>query len=325
MGFLVKEGFFMIGTTALLGTVIAMFAVVSNDCVQTLSTFIQSCRSRKASVFLMSTFLSIVFVGTLCYGYFVLGDPSFGRLTQIPYKEPEWYHLLPLLALVVITYFGFPVSTTFLTLSLFSNNVVIFKMLQKSVVGGTFAFVIGFALWSILVRYFDERKDVVPAKYLSKLIGVQAVATGILLVAWVIQDASHIFVFLPRGTDMGVGFFSLICLGFVGIITLIVYSSGGRMQKIIASKSGTNYVFSAILIDLAYAFVLFGLQGYSNIPMSTTWAFIGLILGRECAMAVYHTRSLKRFLPIAKKDIYKLVVGAAISVITVEIVLYFVQ
>lgn len=315
----------MITTIALIGTAVAMLAVVGNDCVQTLSTFIQTCRSRKASVFLMSVYLSAIFVGTLCYGYFVLDDPSFGRLTAIPHIQPEWYHLIPLLALVVITYFGIPVSTTFLTLSLFSTNVVIFKMVQKSVVGGTIAFVVGFALWSILVRFFDERKDVIPTKHLPKLIGVQTVATGILLIAWIIQDASHIFVFLPRGTDMGIELFGIICLGFCLIITLIVYSSGGSMQKIVANKSGTNYVFSAILIDLAYAFVLFFLQGYSNIPMSTTWAFIGLILGRECAMAVYHHRSLKRFLPIAKKDIYKLVVGGAISVIIVEIVLFFVE
>jgi hypothetical protein len=198
-------------------------------------------------------------------------------------------------------------------------------MIEKSVLGGTIAFIFGFALWSIFVRFFDERKDVIPEKHLSKLIVIQAVATGILLVAWIIQDASHIFVFLPRGTDMGVGLFSLLCIGFCCVITLIVYGSGGNMQKVIANKSGTNYVFSAILIDLAYAFVLFVLQGYSHIPMSTTWAFIGLILGRECAMALYHHRSLKRFLPIAKKDIYKLVIGAAISVTSVEIILFFAQ
>jgi hypothetical protein len=37
-------------------------------------------------------------------------------------------------------------------------------------------------------------------------------------------------------------------------------------------------------------------------------------------MAVYHDKSLKKFLPIARKDIYKLVLGAAISIIVVEIV-----
>lgn len=310
----------MFGIFALLGTGAAMLSVVGNDCVQTLSTFIQSCGKRKASALLMSIFLSSIFVGTLCYGYFIVGDPAFGRLDKIPYQEPALFHLVPIIVLVGLTYIGIPVSTTFIVLSVFSSNTVMLQMVQKSVIGGTIAFTSAFCIWSILVRFFDERKDVMPKKYHKQLIGIQTVATGILLVAWVMHDVANILVFMPRHTEMGLSAFMAICLGSCLVLTMIVYASGGRIQKIVANKSGTNYVFSAILIDLFYAFVLFFLKGYSDIPMSTTWAFIGLILGRECAMAVYHDKSLKKFLPIARKDIYKLVVGAAISIIVVEIV-----
>ncbi|MFT6071806.1 MAG: phosphate/sulfate permease [Alphaproteobacteria bacterium] len=310
----------MFGMIALLGTTAAMLSVIGNDCVQTLSTFIQSCGKRKASAWMMSIFLSTVFVGTLCYGYFVLGDASFGRLAAIPYQEPQVLHLIPLAVLVVLTYIGIPVSTTFIVLSVFSTNAVMLQMIQKSVIGGTMAFTFGFCVWSILVRFFDERKDVIPKKYHSKLIGIQTIATGVLLVAWVMHDVANILVFLPRGTELGNVAFLAICVASCAVLSLIVFASGGRIQKIVANKSGTNYVFSAILIDFFYAFVLFFLKGYSDIPMSTTWAFIGLILGRECAMAVYHDKSLKKFLPIARKDIYKLVLGAAISIIVVEIV-----
>jgi len=310
----------MFGILALIGTAAAMFSVVGNDCVQTLSTFIQSCGKRKASTFLMSVFLSSIFVGTLCYGFFVLGDPAFGRLDKIPYQEPALFHIIPIFVLVILTYAGIPVSTTFIVLSVFSSNTVMLQMIQKSVMGGTIAFIFAFCIWSVLVRFFDERKDVMPKKYKTPLIAIQTVATGILLVAWVMHDVANILVFLPRGTDIGTLAFGIICLGSCLVLSGIVYASGGRIQKIVANKSGTNYIFSAILIDLFYAFVLFFLKGYSDIPMSTTWAFIGLILGRECAMAVYHDKSLKKFLPIARKDIYKLVVGAAISILVVEIV-----
>lgn len=312
----------MIGMIAIIGTMSAVFSVIGNDCVQTLSTFIQSCRSRSASIWLMSAFLSIVFVATISYGYFILGDASFGRLTSIPYQEPEWYHLVPLVILIGLTYFGIPVSTTFIVLSVFSSNTVMLKMVEKSIMGGAIAFGVGLAIWSILVRFFDERKDIIPEKYAPLLIGIQTFATGALLVSWITHDIANVLVFLPRGTDMGTPVFLALCLGACAVLTLIVYHSGGRIQKIISNKSGTNYVFSAILIDLFYAFILFFLKGYSNIPMSTTWAFVGLILGRECAIALYHNRWLQDFWPIAQKDIYKLFIGGFISISAVKMVQY---
>lgn len=312
----------MLSIIALIGTASATFSVIGNDCVQTLSTFIQSCRSRSASVWLMSAFLCAIFVATISYGFFIQGDAAFGRLTSIPYTTPEWYHLLPLVILVALTYFGIPVSTTFIVLSTFSSSTVMLKMIEKSVFGGALAFMIGLLIWSILVRFFDERKDFIPEKYAPYLIGVQALATGALLVSWITHDIANILVFLPRGTQMGLPIFVALCVGACCVLTSIVYFSGGKIQKIVANKSGTNYVFSAILIDLFYAFILFFLKGYSHIPMSTTWAFIGLILGRECAMLFYHESSLKNFWSIAQKDLLKLLIGGVVSISAVEIIQY---
>jgi phosphate/sulfate permease len=304
----------------LLGMSIAMLTVIGNDCVQTLSTFIQSCGSRKASVIWMSLFLSIVFVGTLCYGYFVIGDIAFGRLEEIPYQEPQFFHLIPLFALFILTFYGVPVSTTFIVLSVFSSNSVMLKMVEKSVIGGAVSFGFAFLVWYVLVRFFDERKDFIPQKYIKLLIGFQSIATALLLIVWIMHDFANILVFVPRGQDIPLSLFILICIIACLVLTFIVYTSGGKIQKVVATKIGTNYVFSAILIDLAYAFVLFVLKEYSNIPMSTTWAFIGLILGREFAMAIYHEKTVKNFLPIAKKDTFRLVIGAVISVLVVEFV-----
>ena len=41
---------------------------------------------------------------------------------------------------------------------------------------------------------------------------------------------------------------------------------------------------SATIIDLVFATLLFFFQHVNNIPMSTTWVFIGVLAGREIAM-----------------------------------------
>ncbi|MCA9682528.1 MAG: hypothetical protein KC457_10060, partial [Myxococcales bacterium] len=42
----------------------------------------------------------------------------------------------------------------------------------------------------------------------------------------------------------------------------------------------------ATMIDFTYALILWVFKTMSNIPMSTTWVFVGLLAGRELAMAM---------------------------------------
>ena len=60
---------------------------------------------------------------------------------------------------------------------------------------------------------------------------------------------------------------------------------GGKIQNVVISKTDTNYVKSATLIDLVYQLSFGTSKQYNNIPMSTTWVFIGLLSGRELAIA----------------------------------------
>ena len=59
----------------------------------------------------------------MLYGYFGHnGDVAFGRLNKIPFPEggAQWWHAVPPLALLILTRFRIPVSTTFVVLTLFA-------------------------------------------------------------------------------------------------------------------------------------------------------------------------------------------------------------
>ena len=99
---------------------------------------------------------------------------------------------------------------------------------------------------------------------------------------WLFQDAANIAVYLPRSMNF-------LILGFVSIIFfglgLLLYYKGGRIQKIVTEKSVVTDVDLPLLsILFLYYIILF--QAHSQVPMSTTWVFIGLLGGRELGMAL---------------------------------------
>ena len=99
-------------------------------------------------------------------------------------------------------------------------------------------------------------------------------------------------------------------------------SNGGKIQEIVLSKSGTRFVRSATIIDFVYAVILLYFKGYNDIPMSTTWVFVGLLCGRE--LAVYrHFKSkegIKIVFPMLVADFMKMMVGLALSILLVFVV-----
>src|SRR5690606_29542695 len=97
---------------ATIGFMLAAYAVIGNDSVQTLGTFIAS-NSRIFKWYWLWLAASSVLVLTLFYGWYMYdGDISFGRLNRIPEIEIEWYHAAAPLGLLILTRFGIPVSTT---------------------------------------------------------------------------------------------------------------------------------------------------------------------------------------------------------------------
>ena len=89
------------------------------------------------------------------------------------------------------------------------------------------------------------------------------------------QDAANIAVYLPRSLSFAefAGFTGVVVIG----LGLILYFKGGRIQKIVTEKSVVTDVRFATAVDFIYCIILFYFKLYSQVPMSTTWVFIGLL------------------------------------------------
>ena len=110
---------------------------------------------------------------------------------------------------------------------------------------------------------------------------------------------------------------------FIVFLGYMFYEKGGRIQKIVLEKTGTRYVRSATIIDLVYAFILLFFKQYNDIPMSTTWVFVGLLCGRELAIStIMQDYKFKYVFPIIAKDFIKMLVGLLVSIGIVLIIHY---
>ena len=303
------------------GFLFAAYSVVANDSVQTLGTWIAS-NSQRFKWYWLWVGASSVLLFTLWYGWSVnSGDISFGRLNKIPWIEPQWYHALAPLILLALTRFGIPVSTTFLVLSVFASTIVLEKMLVKSIIGYALAALIAYGLWFIIARLVDEKADRVKEKNIKYWRVGQWCTTGFLWYTWLSHDLANIAVFLPRSVP--IEWMITISVVFTSLLAWIFYERGGKIQKIVLEKSGTRYVRSATLIDLVYAFILLFFKQYNDIPMSTTWVFVGLLCGRELAIStIMHDYQFKYVFPIIARDFVKMLAGLLISVGIVLLIHY---
>ncbi len=311
----------MLELFTVIGFVLAGYSVIANDSVQTLGTWIASNRDKFKWTTLWAA-ASSVLVLTIVYGWYTNDhDISFGRLAKIPYIEPQWYHAMAPLALVLLTRRGIPVSTSFLVLSAFASTFVLEKMLLKSILGYGLAAIAAYVLWLLISRVIDEKDDVSDrAKKFWRVF--QWCSTGFLWFTWLSHDVANIAVFLPRQIEFWQ--LILVLVFFVIGLAYIFYNRGGAIQQIVMDKQSTKYVRSATMIDLVYAFLLLYFKQMNNIPMSTTWVFVGLLCGRELALNTGLTKkgNIKSIFPIVAKDFLKLIVGLSVSVAIVLAIHY---
>lgn len=299
---------------ATIGFMLASYSVIANDSVQTLGTFIAS-NIRIFKWYWLWLAASLVLIGTISYGWMINdGDISYGRLDKIPPIEIQWYHAAAPLLLVLLTRIGIPVSTTFLVLSVFASTMVLEKVLIKSVMGYGVAAVSAYALWMIVSRFINEKYDKVKKEHRPYWRTLQWFATGFLWFSWLSHDMANIAVYLPRQLplEMLIGVLVILC-GWLGYIFA---TSGGQIQKIVLEKSGTRFMRSATIIDFMYALVLIYFKEMNSIPMSTTWVFVGLLTGRELAIATTYRAQyrLGYVFPLIGKDFLKMMIGLGVSV-----------
>jgi hypothetical protein len=257
-------------------------------------------------------------VFTITYGwYFYDGDISFGRLTQIPFQEIQWYHAMAPAVLLLLTRVGIPVSTTFLVLSAFATFTVLEKMLIKSMVGYGVAAIAAYLIWVILERYINEKQD--HPEHIKFWRVSQWVTSGWLWFAWLQHDMANIAVFLPRKLMMGD--LLMVLVSTVLLLGYVFYSGGGKIQEVVISKHGTRFARSSTIINIVYAFILFFFKELNDLPMSTTWVFVGLLSGRELAISsVIEDYRFKYVFPIIAKDFGKMMFGLGASVAIVLII-----
>ncbi|MFN3959268.1 MAG: hypothetical protein ACK4NP_05095 [Parvularculaceae bacterium] len=307
---------FGVGIWAAIGFALAAYAVVGNDALQTLGTFINS--NQKLPWWALFLFAATVLVISFAFGYIQYGgDPSWGRLADVkkfPIVEIEWYHVTPALALLVLTRVGIPVSTTFMVLTTFATAGGLGQMLEKSLFAYGASFLLGLILYAVLAPTIERHFLRTPEKAQKPLwILLQWTTTAYLWAVWLIQDFANIFVYLPRQLDI----FQVVA-GVAVILVLLLYTfanRGGPVQKILRSKSNVVDIRSATIVDFTYASIL-GYAAYvSNTPMSTTWAFLGFIAGREVSIAtIDKIRPFKETLRNIGGDALKATIGLVISV-----------
>ena len=225
-----------------------------------------------------------------------------------------WKHLIPPFALLILTRYGFPVSTSFLVLVTF-QPAVLTSMLTKSLMGYLVAMVSAIVIYVLVMRTVESRWRKEGEEGIKPVwVFFQWASTAFLWSMWLIQDMANIFVYLPRMPS--IGWLSFAVFWMVLVQAFIYYNRGGKIQKVVTSKTNTHDIRSATIVDLIYGVVLYIFKIQSNVPMSTTWVFLGLLAGREIAFAISGTksRSLKKAFKLARKDMVKAGFGLGVSV-----------
>ncbi len=274
------------------GFLLASYAVIGNDALQTLGPFLAANRGRIArswqALFLCAVLLAVLLLGWLRSG----GDPAWGRLANFaPGASLDWPDLIPPLAVLALTRWGAPVSTSFLVLTAFTPANLP-QVLGHSIVGYGVAFLLAIALYAgvqaalaaLTARRLHDPAptDVVAAGDPRLWLLLQWAASGWLWSQWLIQDLANLYIYLPRrlsASEMA-GSLLALCLG----VGLLMATNGGAIQQLLISKSNSGDPRATTLISALYGLILFGLGRWSPLPLSTTWVFLGLLGGRELAL-----------------------------------------
>lgn len=308
------------------GFALAAYSAIANDSIQTIGTFIVS--NQRIKWYWLWIFIGLIWVATITYSWLVFdGDVTF-KLLSTPglEKAPENFVFLQVaapLVLLVMTRMRWPVSTTFLLLNVFTYKAgTIVSVMTKSFLGYVLAFVLAIFVWYLLERFV---KNYLKGEARPYWMVLQWITSGTLWAVWIMQDAANIAVFLPRQLNT---LEFIVYTGFVFLgLGLIFFLKGDKIQDIINEKTNVTDVRAATLVDLVYAVILFYFKIYSNVPMSTTWVFIGLLAGREFAIALgKHGKSSKRSawliraFRLARKDMYKALAGLIVSLILAMVI-----
>ena len=308
----------------IIGFGLAGYSVIANDSIQTLGTFIAS-KQKWFKWYTLASAASLVMIVAITWGWYSYdGDISYGRLTRIPFQEIQWYHAVAPAILLLLTRIGIPVSTTFLVLSAFASTIVLEKMLVKSIVGYGIAATVAYISWIAVSKFINEKLDEVKGEtWIAFWRNSVWVSSGWLWWVWLSHDVANIAVYLPRQLDFSL--LLIVLTYFTVLLFYIFYIKGGPIHQVVLEKTGTRYARSATIINVIYAAVLFYFKELNDLPMSTTWVFVGLLCGRELAISTMNKDyKFKYVFPLIGKDFVKMIFGLSVSVAIVLAIHYFI-
>lgn len=298
------------------GFIFAGYAVVGNDSIQTLGTFISSNGDRKWWKLWM--FIGGIFAVTIAYSWFAYdGDVTYNRLATKGFETtPTQFSFLQVAApifLLVLTRMRIPVSTSILLLTSFATETQgVTAVLGKSLVGYIIAFGASIVIWLAFSKLM-KRAFSGPAHARWRVL--QWVTSGFLWSVWIMQDAANVAVYLPRQLNV------VELLVFIGVIVaglgLLFYFRGEKVQAVVDEKSGLVDVRAATVVNFVFAVIMYLFKEVNQVPMSTTWVFLGLLAGRELAMALTRTSDLtkRQAMGLLFKDVGYAGVGLFVSLV----------
>ena len=306
----------------IIGFLLAAYSVVANDSLQTLGTYLSSNKGRTPKA-LQMLFICGVAAAVLLIGWFLhpagggLGDPAWGRLEKFPQPDNfTWVYLLPPIAVLALTQWGAPVSTSFLVLSAFEPKNAT-KLVLNSLSGYVMAFVLALVVYGLLMWILEKkvlRTNQEGTEVKNYWFALQWLSTGWLWSQWLVQDMANIYVYLPRQLSFGEMALSalMLCIG----LCVLVWIGGGPIQGVLRSKINTNDLRSATVIDFLFGCVLFWKANITQFPLSTTWVFLGLLAGHEIAVRIRLKLSDRQPLyKVLGSDLFKAGVGIVVSLI----------
>ena len=193
-------------------------------------------------------------------------------------------------------------------------------MLVKSLSGYVLAFVVAILLYLAIAKILEAKFHRVELPHNSRETRVwtiiQWLSTAFLWSMWLVQDFANIYVYLDRDLGFGTLMFSLFVI--LAMLAYIFYTRGGVIQGIVTSKTNTSDIRSAAIINFIYGAVLLFFKEWSNLPMSTTWVFLGLLAGREYALRARLFRKVDMSLHrMVLSDLGKATIGIVVSILLV--------
>jgi hypothetical protein len=195
---------------------------------------------------------------------------------------------------------------------------------MKSFLGYGIAFGSAMLIYLAITEIVEKRfiENPITKRENSIWVTLQWISTGFLWSQWLIQDFANIYVYLPRNLASVELIISLSVL--LILLAFIFYSKGGAIQDIVKAKTNTVDIRSATIIDFTYGGVLLYFTELNNIPMSTTYVFIGLLAGREIAIRLRLEKSIKKnTMRMVGLDLSKIIFGLVVSIALVMAIKFF--